>query len=72
MLVGIVRVHRGRGSVVLVELPWCKPQVPGTLVAKHREWRGLRRPGLRIPQKIPQKRTDPAQTNSYPAPVASL
>jgi hypothetical protein len=34
---------RGRGSGVLVELERCKPQVPGTPVAKHRGWRGLRR-----------------------------
>ena len=42
-VVGIAGAYRGRGSGVLVEVVRCEPQAPGTHIAKHRGWRGLRR-----------------------------
>ena len=42
-VVGIVAGVQSRGSGVLVELVRCEPQAPGTHIAKHCGWRGLRR-----------------------------
>ena len=42
-VVGIAVGVRGRAGGVVVEFSMREPQAPGTHIAKHRGWRGLRR-----------------------------